>query len=314
MNHARPTTIIKRRGLAPLELVLSLPLLMMLTALMIIMGTAGAWKVRTLANSRQAILRGISPRSTDGDVHPANWWPDQTTMSYVSGGGASPFQEDPYVDHFAVRGPYITDPGTGNALEVFNDTMDMTDGLRHGSASIDHDPPLWQGLGTRNQFSRATVMFVGLMWRWGDMANWSPDSRRIPRIYDFDMSLWNPQAAAMTVQARDAILYNPNRPSLVVLDHDAELGQWYGHYFEFHPHPPHACTNVLAELRQNAQQPMIESIRRVPRSMASTFLQMYQEQLAILEATTPRPPGYNQQKAFLEERIRQLEAFLQTVP
>ncbi|MEZ6066605.1 MAG: hypothetical protein R3B90_13060 [Planctomycetaceae bacterium] len=309
--HRRQTARPPRSGL-PLELVLALPLLMLVTALMIVMGSAGAWKVRTLANSRQAILRGISPRSTDADPNPRNFWPNNTAMRYSGGGGASPFEEDPYLDHTVVRGPSVSDPETGNSLQVKIETMDMRDGLNHGFASINHDPPLAGGLGVRNNFARSTPMFVGLMWRWEDMANWSPDSRRIPRVYNFDMSLWDPQSASRTLQARDAIQQNPHRPDLLC---STATGNWAigTDTTSTSTLAPFVCDNDVPTLIERVQQPMIDSIERVPRRMAETFKRMYEEQLEQLEAMTPRPPNYQQLRAELEEKIRQLERFLDTL-
>src|SRR5262245_31434467 len=92
----------RRHGLAPVELVLSLPMMMMILAMMIIVGTAGAWKLRTSANSRQAAFRTVWPRTGDSDPKPANWWPASAAI-YAHNRGLSPFPVDPFTAYPVVR-------------------------------------------------------------------------------------------------------------------------------------------------------------------------------------------------------------------
>ena len=63
----------RRRGLAPLELVLSLPILLMVMALMINFGTVACWKVRGLGVSRQCVWGNRWPRSTANFPQPVFW-------------------------------------------------------------------------------------------------------------------------------------------------------------------------------------------------------------------------------------------------
>ena len=307
-SHERPP----RRGLAPLELTLALPLLLMVMALMVIMGTAGAWKVRTHANARQAIFRSMYPRTTDNDPHPPNWWPSSTSMNY-HGGGTSFLSADPYASHTAVRGPSIADPGTGNALRVLINTLDMRRGMNSGDASVDHEPPMWSRLGFRNTFNRDNVMFAGQTWQYGNMGIPSNRSRRILHTYDFEMGKYEPQAASRVRAAESAIRTNPNRADLVVLDRDAELRAHFGRYTDFHPQPRGHCTHDPAVLLRDVIPPLLTSIDNVPRRMAERFLRMYREQLQALEAMDPKPPNYAQEKARLEQLIQQLEDFLSTL-
>ena len=60
-------TPIRRRGLAPLELVLCLPVLLMTMALMVSFGAAATWKVRALNGARQGIWRDRSTWNGGGD-------------------------------------------------------------------------------------------------------------------------------------------------------------------------------------------------------------------------------------------------------
>lgn len=307
MRCVRPSISIppRRRGLAPLELTLALPLLLMAMALMVILGAAGAWKIRTLANSRQAILRSIHPRSTDNDPRPANYWPAGSTMQY-HGGGPSPFPNDPYAEHRVVRGPTIADPETGLSLNVLIDTLDMRQGMHSGRASVNHDPAMWPRLGVRNAFTRETVMFAGQVWTYGNMGIAHNHVRRILHTYNYSMDRYNPSAAAAVNLARADLLGNPYRADLEVLDHDLELRAFYGDFIDFHPRPRSACSNDPVFLRDQVLRPLLQRIDNVPRSMAQTFLRMYRQQLANLDPQTPPPPD-------LLQKIQQLEDFLATL-
>lgn len=313
MRSSRSCIRQRRRGLAPLELTLALPLLLMVMALMVIMGTAGAWKVRTLANSRQAIFRAMHPRDTDNDPHPDNWWPSSTMMAYHNG-GTSFLSSDPYAGHDVVRGPNIADPNTGNSLRVLINTLDMRNGMNSGEASVDHDPPMLAKLGVRNSFRRNNVMFAGQTWQYNNLGIPSNRTRRILYTYDFEMSKYNQQAAAQVRAAESAIRSNPHRADLVVLDRDAELRAHFGRYSDFYPRPAPFCSHNPLILQRDVLPPLLEAIDNVPRAMTNRFLQMYQEQLQALEAQNPPPPDYNQRKAALEQLIQQLLDFRATLP
>lgn len=299
---------------------MALPMMLMLLALMIIFGSAGAWKVRTLTNSRQAIFRAMWPRTTDDDPKPSNWWPASATMSY-SEEFASPFSNDPFVDHTVVRGPSVGDAMGGNSLTVLIDTLDMTDGMHAGQAAIDHEPAMWPALSRRNNFDREFSMFAGHQWQHGNMgiSNWT---RRVMVTYDYELSKYNPGAMQQAQQAADRILGNPSRGDLMVLDRDEELRAWYGNYVDFHPRPDNACTHELLTLQTVILPDLQERIRgeqpgskaqSVPANMARTFLSMYRAQLAALQAQNPPPAGAGQTQADLETKIRQLEEFLATL-
>lgn len=319
VSHAR----CHRAGLAPLELTLALPLLLMLMALMVLIGTAGAWRVRTNVNSRHAVFRAMYPRTTDDDPRPSNWWPDSARMDY-RGGGAAPFSNDPFSEHEVVRGPSVTDFESGNSLRVLIDSLDMTDGMSSGYATVDHEAAMWPRLGVRNNFSRDTVLFAGQTWQYGNMGipwNWS---RRIEYTYDYELSKYNPDAAARTLDVSQMILNYPMRGALAVLDSDDELHDWFypasdpWHSDDFYPRPPVRCMSLEdledpMALREIVLEPLLERIQNVPRRMAQRFYQMYWQQLQILEGMDPRPPDYAQKKAELERKMQQLADFFATL-
>ncbi len=323
MRRRSPPHRASRSGLAPLELTLALPLLLMLMALMVLIGTAGAWKVRTLANSRQAVFRAMWPRTGAGDPKPANFWPESGALSY---GDFDPsvFSTDPYGEHVVVRGPAVTDPSTGYSLSVLIDTLDMTDGLRTGQARIDHDPAMWPALGERNHFRRDTLIFAGNQWQHNEMG-FSNGARRVPHTYNYDLARYDAAATQRMRVAQAQLLNNPNRSALDVLDRDTELRDWYGdpytpysqdQYDFLSAYPParRGCTADPVEMLVDIVEPLFAQIQDVPRELAGMFLEMYDEQLQLLEDMDPPPPDYNQQRARLQQLIGQLRQFLGTLP
>lgn len=323
----KPETSHRRGGLAPVELVLALPMFAMMMALMIVVGAAGAWKVRTLANSRQAAFRAMWPRTGVGDRKPDNWWPQSASMSFGDA-SPSPFPWDPFASHYVVRGPYVGSPAGGQALRVIDDTLDMTEGLHTGFAEVDREFPVWKKLPRRNHYRRDTHIFSGQQWQHGNMET-PPDGdpmpnlyRRIRVTYEYDMARYDPQASARMMNALGAILSNPDRPVLDILDRDDELRTWYGdpyndpyttdpdHYnaqdrydwLSVYPPATFGCDFNLGRRVDD----LVERIEDVPRNLAQKFLRMYQDQLGAV----PPPPNAGD----LEEKIQQLQDFIATLP
>jgi hypothetical protein len=316
-RNPRSAALRRRSGLAPLELVLVLPMFMMILALMIIVGTAGSWKVRTLANSRQAVFRAVYPRTTDNDVNPQNW-PSPATMS-VRGARPSPFDRDPFAGHYVVRGPVISDPNTGRMLYVKDLTLDMTRGLESGYAEIDRELPLWSQLPYRNHYVRDTQVFAGEQWQHGTMG--IPNHhRRILITYEFDLARASGGQVGPMMQAVNDLLSNPDRQVLFTLDRDDELRSYYGPPYTPYDHGsqygrpsvyPWVGFGCEFDLRARVQWLVGDTmnpgeIDLVPCRLAQLFRNMYQQQL---NALPPNDPG----RAVLQQKIQQLDDFINSL-
>ena len=92
----------RARGLAPLEMVLSLPILLFLMALIINYGTVASWKVRGLSAARHAVWSSRWPRARDASPRPGYWRPPESEMG-ARGAGDVPELDDLRVDLPVVR-------------------------------------------------------------------------------------------------------------------------------------------------------------------------------------------------------------------
>ena len=63
----------RRPGLAPLELVIALPVLLFVTAAIINLGNAALWRVRGEVVSRDVVWRSRRPRSGIWESPPPTW-------------------------------------------------------------------------------------------------------------------------------------------------------------------------------------------------------------------------------------------------
>jgi len=196
-----------RRGLAPLELALALPILLMIMALMINFGTAAAWKVRTQVVARHAVWATRWPRDMNDLPRPTVSvdmdqalpqpirWPAGAGMG-VGGGPWIASLNDPRIEHPVVRGPLLF--GASIDPDMYS-LMTMPNGARQGNADIRREYPLLQQ--TLGDYSLAAhCPLLDNDWRYQRMpwdaeawywTGWHNEHRRIPVIYD--LGFWTPQ-------------------------------------------------------------------------------------------------------------------------
>jgi hypothetical protein len=307
-----------RRGLSTLEMVLSLPILLFVTALLINFGTAACWKVRAAVAARHAVWRSRHDRSGQRDPHPA-YWPNTAGLG-TSGGGAVTVLDDPLVDQPVARGPLPY------GCIVNDDLLDPTRGLRLGTADISRRPPLLAKMGPY----RFDVRHPLLNDTWQYHAMGIPENRwrRIPFLYAL------PKATGLAtayVQAVLAIYYAPFRPALAPLDRDPEYiayGMrfgWGGGAPDFHPRLASFCgldhevvDGLVKDLVDRIQGRKNPDVTGVPEHMGQAFKALYQtviNELVRQRDAKPPPPAnviaqINQEIAALQKKIDQLDVFL----
>lgn len=169
-----------RTGLAPLELVLALPILLFLMALMVNYGTVASWKVRGLAASRHALWSSRWPRTPAIHPRPRSW---PTSAALGAGGSAAATSlDDPRVDLPVVRGPMPND------VLVHHDLLDPTVGMREGRAALERDFPMLARMGAYSLTSLHELLDNQWQYQrtgWPEQGEMLPRNnwRRIPVIY-----------------------------------------------------------------------------------------------------------------------------------
>lgn len=324
----QPVPLNRRAGLAPLEFVLNLPIMLFVMALMIIFGTAGAWKVRAHANARQAAWRAFWPRTGNNDPNPSNW-PQSAPMSYNSQ-SPSIFPGDPYAEFPVVRGPVLIEPESGKFLPIRNRTLDMTAGLSAGYARIRRDYPIFKRLPPHEiDFPRHHLVFDGSRWQFGTMGMWANLTRRVLFTYDVDLQGRIVGEVESFLRTAVNMLQDPRRPHLVPLrGGDPEIANiGGGRSPNFVPGiglgsergtisplrgrslRPRLCNNDPEMIRQDQVRPLIDRIENVPRRMTQYYISAYESAIRRLENADPRPPGASQQIAQWRQYVNQLRSF-----
>jgi len=299
-----------RAGLAPLELVISLPVLLGLMGLMINLGTVASWKVRSANIARESVWSTRWPRGAAASQR-LNW------PAFPTGGVAQgqplAVLDDPSVDLPVVRGPAL------GGTQVNRNLLDPTRGMLQGTATFNRVFPLLpRMLGNFTFRLRHPLLDDGWQYpRMGMRSNWQ---RREPVIYNLAKA--DPALVQRFVGAVVAIYFAPFRPQLDVLDRDQEIFAWYGSYHDFHPRLSGFCSLDKKMVHDSLVLPLVDRIQSrrdprvpgVPENLARFFIGMYQSQINSLQArqdalSSPNP-GITAQIGALRGLVGQLQSFL----
>jgi hypothetical protein len=315
-HYRRPAA---RRGLSMLELTLSLPILLMVMALMVNVGNVAAWKVRDLSLARLAVWQTRWPRTGGTDPRP-DYWPDTGT----SGAAGTPKLElnPPWDDRpMALLPPDAAIVG-GTTV---NDVLDPPLGTREGTADLTRRFPLL------TKFKPNTVHGqTGLLddkWQYQRMGLGSNFARRIPVLYALTQA---PQDLVNAyISAAVAVMQAHQHPSpLDPLDHDDDFifyGQLFGwggaHDFYprlFEPNMAVAfqcefCTLDQSMVDQRVQN-LLDQINNLPKIMTQAFLGLYQRAQSQYQAMlNSQPPPTPAEMATLQAQIQQLQGKIDTL-
>ena len=314
----------RARGLATLELVLCLPILLAVMALMINFGTAQVWKLRGSAAARHILWSSRSPRLGVSFPRPRYW---QAPKPMSRGGDVdAAVLEDPRVDQPVARGPTLPYGTTVN-----RDLLSPARGMTRGGAAMQSPFPLLRRLGNID-FGAYTELLDDKwqFWRMGLSVN---RLRRIPVIYALARAPTTYSTAY--VQAVLAILRAPFRADLYPLDRDDEFIAYSRRFLwgsgapDFHPRLHHFCdldpataqrevNELIDRIRGKRDEPRVPG---VPEVMTRAFINLYnrviQELQNRINATPPPPPdqiaAMQAEISQLQGRIATLTAFLQTL-
>ncbi len=280
---------ISRYGLATLELVLAVPLLMMIMALMINYSTAACWKVRTSVMARHAVWASRAGHLGDSIPQPT-WWPASGVVSSDTPGLVSNL-DDPRLRKRVVRGPLSS--GTVVNEDLFNPSK----GLHTSKATLARSFPMLGKLGTYHL--QANSALLDGVWTYTQMGMTSNEERRIPILYTLAKASDNFSRAY--IQAVQTILHSTVLQLLKPLDEDDEFTA-YGMLLGWSDIPPdfHPQLNGFCQLdREMADDRVLDLVNRiqgkidrdengnitqripdVAETMTTAFIHLYEQTIA----------------------------------
>jgi hypothetical protein len=149
-----------RRGLAPLELVLWLPVFMLIAALMINLGTSTAWRIRGEIVARDAAWRVRWPRTGRDEPRPLEKvWPADAKMELAADDEIARL-DDQAINHPVIRGPL---PGRFVVRPLLDPDRE---GAYRGSAEMNRPQPLLKKMGKLGQFNSGEIKHPMLDGQW----------------------------------------------------------------------------------------------------------------------------------------------------
>lgn len=172
---ASPREFPRRRGLAPLELVLVLPVLMMVAGLLLFVANAGVWKLRANVAAREAAFQSAYPKSGLQAAPPEWRRPD---LTYTSGPGPNVWSVDPFENHPLFRGP------NWPPLTVNSQVFDGSQGLVVGQAQSSIRSGLWPQMRISYRFQREVPLLSGHQWQYQAMGLPSHQTRRSLQLWE----------------------------------------------------------------------------------------------------------------------------------
>jgi len=288
-----------RAGLAPLELVLALPLMLCVMALMVNFGNAGTWKIRAATSARLAAWRSRPLWGAGTDPKPANWWPQSATMG--EGGAARISTVDaiwnqPLIAQTWIKGPVFTSENGGYIQVRDRGVNEMSEGIGQGNASISIKYPFMPSLG--NMSLHAEHLLPQTLWQYHSMGYSYNTQRRAKDWWNLEDSPDWSQQKQRFLEADERMRTNPNRERLRPLDREEDLfpSRWGTYSFDFYPRAPVICVNDPSVVQQSlvSRGGLLDEIRGtnqaegVSRTMAQTYLRRYMRELLYWE---PPPPG-----------------------
>ena len=184
MNFVNLIPTRSRTGLAPLEMVVALPMLMGIMGLVMVFGFVASWKVRSEVVARDVGFRARNPRSAN--LHQrSDEWPelqeaDRNLDLTVRGAGNLESVDDQDIVHARIiRGPLP-------AIDVDSDLLDFSRNVVSGVASVDQPSQVMGEIGRVDYESINDFLFDEFKYTTIGVGNFS---RRAPILWDTDLEL-----------------------------------------------------------------------------------------------------------------------------
>lgn len=306
----------RRKGLAPVELVMWLPILLFVAGLMVVFGTMNAWRIRGEVVARDAAWRLRWPRT--GLIEPApelKTWPADADMTVRSDDSFGRLN-DRAVDHPVMVGPL---PNGFNVHPHF----DFSRGGFEGVSEIEREYPLMSRLGRFESGEIRHPLFDG-MWvtaRLSPNLNFSNSINYqesytwgTPNVFRRTLVLYELPVTDQTLpdafsRAANGVFTMTNLDGLSVLDDDEDFIRYRGGAPDFHPYVPDPydrfrpvtrsvnldlCLTDPVEVYEDHVVDLLDGMNEdnevvlgyislLPRNMTSAFLSLYEARINELE-------------------------------
>lgn len=307
-----------RAGLAPLELVLALPLLLCVMALIVNFSHAATWKIRSATSARLAMWRHRPMWDADSDPNPVNYWPKSAVLDVTDDSRISkvdPLWKQPAISQGWITGPVFSAGGGHIALRD-NRVNEMSEGVSKGKASVALRYPFLPAMGTMSM--PAEHALLDSVWQYHSMGYSQNEDRRADGWWILETGPeWVFQRQKFLLADR-RITTNPRRELMRPLDRDIALMAFFGpRKADFYSLLKPIYDNSVRRVRRKIWFPgqFLDSINGsqeprvagVSERMASAYLHMYQAELNTLQAQDDPPQA---RIAELELWIQQLTDFI----
>ena len=162
VNHNRIATARRHRaGLAPLELVLVLPLMMMVAGLMLFLANATVWKLRSHGAARETAFQQFHPRTGEVTSVPPDWVRSDVATAVLA--GPPVWGSDPFEMHPLFRGH------SWRTLPINPSLFDGSSGLLVGRAQSNIKSGLWPQMRIFYRYQRDVTILGSRQWQYQSM-------------------------------------------------------------------------------------------------------------------------------------------------
>ncbi len=302
----------RRRGLAPLEMVLWLPILLAVAGLMVSLGTMTAWRLRGEVAARDVVWKVRAPGTGANEGHPPSW-PESARLE-VKGDSQISDLDDPEIDHDVVRREL------SNGFQL-NDLLKPDVGAIRGESEITRRHVMMASAGNFESGTIADALLTD-QFRYSEMGIPSNTYRRARVLWEWPDP--DPSLEDAFDRAYQAILGMANYEYLRVLDDDVDFNYYRGSAPDFHPRiRPNLCeldpevvweekVKPLVDHTDDQGRPVKGQISKVPRTMTDAFQGLYSREVARLERLLEADPPVLSaaQKAAAQQEIKKLETYI----
>lgn len=284
-NTSRKTSAV-RKGVAAVELVMVLPLLLLIMAITFAYAFNATWQLRTQTVARDFTWRNRAPHdrhwNTNRNSQNPEWPSPRDSDEVASRADVEHFPLTALDDDEVCHRPVIRGPLP--SINVNSEQLNLARSVDMGRARLRRKPNIVPELGRVDLDTR--FILVSDQFTYQNMALvvdnlwWSNYVRRFPKIYETELDHLEENPEFISAHARVEIA---RAPDCLNLDEDAEFFDWYGDikaYPDFHPRLKYFESLDHDWVREERIQPLLNEIERVPRRIGQRTIRLYREMIS----------------------------------